>query len=64
LKTSVKRLILVFVGLLVVGVMAKPYIPFLNRTESQFSATPDPIALYEQALAEGKPVFVEFYADW
>lgn len=59
-----KDIVFTVVVLLVVLVMAKPYIPFLNPTEREFAVTPDPYNVFEQALAENKPIFLEFYAEW
>ncbi len=64
MQPKLKNAILTVVILLVVGVIAKPYIPFLNVTDRQFAVTPAPYQAYEQALAENRPVFLEFYADW
>ena len=35
-----------------------------DPTEEYFTATDQPYRAYEEARAEGRPIFLEFYADW
>ena len=64
IPAQIRKIILAVVILLVAGVIARPYIPFLNPEEEAFSVTPQPYSAYEEALEEGKPIFLEFYASW
>lgn len=65
IPAQIRKIILAVVILLVVGVIARPYIPFLNPDEEEaFSVTPQPYSAYEEALEEGKPIFLAFYASW
>lgn len=59
-----KTVILAVVLVLAIGVLAKPYIPFLNPENDEFQVTPEPLNVYEEAMAQGEPVFLEFYASW
>lgn len=65
LPAKYRNIILTVVIILVVGVLARPYIPFLNPGgEEEFATTPQPYSAYEEALQGAKPIFLEFYAGW
>jgi len=66
MPAQIRKIILAIVILLAVGVIARPYFPFLNPGEEEgaYSVTPQPYSAYEEALQEGKPIFLEFYASW
>ncbi|MGF7184113.1 hypothetical protein GGQ84_000193 [Desulfitispora alkaliphila] len=61
MSAKARTAIIAVVLLLVVGVLAKPYIPFLNKGTQEFTATTQPAQVYENALAEKQPIFLEFY---
>ncbi len=67
MPAQIRKIILAIVILLAVGVIARPYIPFLSPESGEkgaISVTPQPYSAYEEALQEGKPIFLEFYASW
>jgi thiol:disulfide interchange protein len=55
-----KKLVLLVVLVAVIAVLAKP----LLIPKREFTVTPFPYTAYQQALAEGKPILLEFYASW
>ncbi|MBS4026485.1 MAG: hypothetical protein KGZ96_12525 [Clostridia bacterium] len=55
-----KKIVLLVVLVAVVAVLAKP----LLMPKREFAVTPFPYTAYQQALADGKPIFLEFYASW
>ena len=59
-----KTIVITVVLLLVAGVLARPYIPFLNSNNEGLEITPEPLNVYEEATAQGEPIFLEFYASW
>ncbi len=56
-----KKIILTIVLVAVLGILAKPYF-FPN--EKAFAVTPKPYQAFKQAMENGQPVFLEFYASW
>ena len=56
-----KSIVLTLVLVAVLVVLAKPY---LFATQSVFATTPEPYQAYQQALSNGEPIFLEFYATW
>ena len=59
-----KTIVLTIVLVLVIGVLVRPYLPFLNSNDEGLGITPQPLNVYEEATAQGEPIFLEFYASW
>ncbi|KJR46219.1 hypothetical protein UF75_3368 [Desulfosporosinus sp. I2] len=60
MKTRVKALISVLVGVLAIMALVIPR--FTGPTE--FHVTNQPQVAFEKAKESGKPTFLEFYAKW
>lgn len=60
-----KIIILAVVLIAVIGIFAKPYF-FTEEISNErvFAVTPKPYQAYQQALANGEPIFLEFYGSF
>lgn len=56
-----KTLIITIVLVVALGILVKPYI---FPKEKNFAITPEPYQVYQQAVKQGRPIFLEFYATW
>ncbi|KUO71908.1 MAG: hypothetical protein APF81_07615 [Desulfosporosinus sp. BRH_c37] len=60
MKTKVKVLILILVGVLSILALVIPR----SYSSSEFQVTKRPQVAFEDAKKSGKPIFLEFYAKW
>ncbi|GEM_PF-2286847 len=67
-----KWITLMVVSLAVLAVLGLSNLEYFTADEADpadpavedFTATDQPYQAYEEARAEGRPIFLEFYADW
>lgn len=72
MSSKYKLVIAALVGLAVLAVFLIPSLGLFapgedgetGLVDEQFKPTEDPYAVYQQALAEGSPIVIEFYARW
>ncbi len=72
MSSKYKLVIAALVGLAVLAVFLIPSLGLFAPAEDeekvladeQFKPTEDPYAVYQQAMAEGSPIVIEFYARW
>jgi len=71
LSRRYKITVIAFVGLAVISILLVSNVALFTPDdeettpgEGEFTTTEDPYSTYNEALSEGKPVVVEFYARW
>lgn len=62
MSKNIRIALLAFLGLVVVAIMVYPY--FNKEREGDFAVTENPGQVLAEAKGNGKPVVLEFYANW
>lgn len=62
MRKEVKTIIFIVVVIVAGFLLLRPYIG-RSGGDTEFTTTSNPQKVMERALAEGKPVFLEFYSD-
>jgi hypothetical protein len=61
LSTKIKVGLIVVLTAIIIGILILPETGWLKR---EFHVTENPQTVYNEALAKGKPIYLEFYASW
>lgn len=56
-----KIILIVVLTIVIIGIMVLPETGLIKR---EFKTTPNPITVFNEAKAKGKPIYLEFYATW
>ena len=61
-----KTVILLLVGLVIVVIFTKPNLGYmgLGKKYKTFQTTPNAAIALDESIKKGRPVFLEFYANW
>lgn len=64
MNVKLRAAVLVMLVLSITVILVQPHINLFGEKTTKFEVTVESEIALQKAIAEGKPVFLEFYASW